>query len=76
MTAAREPNTMIEVEGAGNLAAWEGGAKATATTPRWKALDGSTNSRRPVITTARAVWRRIIDAVGQLANTTPPGPVH
>ena len=23
-----------------------------------------------------AVWRRIIDAVGQLANTTPPGPVH
>ena len=23
-----------------------------------------------------AVWRRIADAVGQLANTTPPGPVH
>ena len=23
-----------------------------------------------------AVWRRIIDAVGQLANTTPPGPVN
>jgi len=23
-----------------------------------------------------AVWRRIIDAVGQLANTTPSGPVH
>jgi hypothetical protein len=23
-----------------------------------------------------AVWRRITDAVGQLANTTPPGPVH
>jgi len=23
-----------------------------------------------------AVWRRIIDAVSQLANTTPPGPVH
>jgi len=23
-----------------------------------------------------AVWRRIIDAVGRLANTTPPGPVH
>jgi hypothetical protein len=23
-----------------------------------------------------AVWRRIIDAVGPLANTTPPGPVH
>jgi hypothetical protein len=23
-----------------------------------------------------AVWRRISDAVGQLANTTPPGPVH
>ena len=21
-------------------------------------------------------WRRITDAVGQLANTTPPGPVH
>jgi hypothetical protein len=23
-----------------------------------------------------AVWRRISDAVGQPANTTPPGPVH
>jgi hypothetical protein len=23
-----------------------------------------------------AVWRRISDAVGQLVNTTPPGPVH
>jgi uncharacterized protein len=28
--AAREPKTMIEVEGAGHLAAWEGGAKAPA----------------------------------------------
>jgi hypothetical protein len=23
-----------------------------------------------------AVWRRITDAVGQLANQTPPGPLH
>ena len=23
-----------------------------------------------------AVWRRIIDAIGQLENTTPPGPPH
>jgi hypothetical protein len=23
-----------------------------------------------------ATWRRITDAVGQLANNTPPGPVH
>ena len=23
-----------------------------------------------------AVWRRITDAIGQLENTTPPGPVH
>jgi hypothetical protein len=23
-----------------------------------------------------ALWRRISDAVGQLVNTTPPGPVH
>ena len=23
-----------------------------------------------------AVWRRIIEAVAQLANSTPPGPVH
>ena len=23
-----------------------------------------------------AVWRRISDAVGQLVNTTPPGPGH
>jgi hypothetical protein len=22
------------------------------------------------------VWLRIIDAIGQLANTAPPGPVH
>jgi hypothetical protein len=26
--------------------------------------------------TGEAVWRRVTDAVGQLANTTPPGPVH
>jgi hypothetical protein len=24
----------------------------------------------------RAVWRRVIDAIAQLLNTTPPGPVH
>jgi hypothetical protein len=23
-----------------------------------------------------AVWHRIIDAIGQLENTTPPGPLH
>jgi hypothetical protein len=23
-----------------------------------------------------AIWHRIADAVAQLANTTPPGPVH
>jgi hypothetical protein len=23
-----------------------------------------------------AVWRRVIDAISQLLNTTPPGPVH
>jgi hypothetical protein len=23
-----------------------------------------------------AVWRRIIDAIGKLENTTPPGPLH
>jgi len=23
-----------------------------------------------------AVWLRIIDAIGQLENTTPPGPLH
>ena len=23
-----------------------------------------------------AVWRLIIDAIGQLENTTPPGPPH
>ena len=23
-----------------------------------------------------SVWRRIIDAIGQLENTTPPGPLH
>ena len=23
-----------------------------------------------------AVWRRIINAIGQLENTTPPGPPH
>ena len=23
-----------------------------------------------------AIWRRIVDAIGQLENTTPPGPLH
>jgi hypothetical protein len=23
-----------------------------------------------------AVWRRVIDAIAELLNTTPPGPVH
>jgi hypothetical protein len=23
-----------------------------------------------------AIWRRIIDAIGQLENTAPPGPLH
>ena len=23
-----------------------------------------------------AIWRRIIDAIGQVENMTPPGPVH
>ena len=23
-----------------------------------------------------AIWRRITDAIGQLANQTPPGPLH
>jgi hypothetical protein len=27
-------------------------------------------------TTGEAVWRRVIDAIAQLLNTTPPGPVH
>ena len=26
--------------------------------------------------TGEAIWRRIINAIGQLVNTTPPGPVH
>ena len=43
--AAREPKTMIEVEGAGHLAAWEGGAKA----PALRALASWTaNPRRPL----------------------------
>jgi hypothetical protein len=24
----------------------------------------------------KAIWRRIIDAIGQLENTTSPGPLH
>jgi hypothetical protein len=23
-----------------------------------------------------AIWHRVIDAIGQFTNTTPPGPVH
>jgi uncharacterized protein len=44
--AARQPKTMIEVEGAGHLAAWEGGAKA----PALEALDTWTtpNARPPL----------------------------
>jgi hypothetical protein len=26
--------------------------------------------------TGEAIWRRIIDAIGQLENTTPRGPLH
>jgi hypothetical protein len=26
--------------------------------------------------TSEAIWRRIIDAIGQLENTIPPGPLH
>jgi hypothetical protein len=26
--------------------------------------------------TGEAIWRRIINAIGQLENTTPPGPLH
>jgi hypothetical protein len=29
-----------------------------------------------VLSNGAAVWRRITAAVGQLANNTPPGPVH
>jgi hypothetical protein len=25
---------------------------------------------------SEAIWRRIINAIGQLVNTTPPGPLH
>jgi fermentation-respiration switch protein FrsA (DUF1100 family) len=43
--AAREPKTMIEIEGAGHLAAWEGGANA----PALRALATWTaNPRRPL----------------------------
>jgi len=27
-------------------------------------------------TTGEVIWLRIGDAIGQLANTTPPGPLH
>jgi hypothetical protein len=27
-------------------------------------------------TASAAVWRRITDAIGQLVNVTPPGPMH
>jgi hypothetical protein len=27
-------------------------------------------------TAGAAVWRRITDAIGQLVNVTPPGPMH
>ena len=42
----------------------------------WKALDGPTSSRPAGDTAGAAVSCRIIDAVDQLSNTTPPGPVH
>jgi hypothetical protein len=41
-----------------------------------KAPLASTSSPRPAITTAPIPWRRITDAVRQLANETPPGPLH
>jgi hypothetical protein len=36
-------------------------------------LYGPKSFSRRAITT---VWRRVIDAIVQLLNTTPPGPVH
>ena len=45
-----------------------------------KALDESVTRADQLATDGdhdgAATWRRITDAVGQLANNTPPGPVH
>jgi ATP-dependent DNA ligase len=41
-----------------------------------KALDGPTRPAAAGDTAAAAVWCRIINAVDQLSNTTPAGPVH
>lgn len=45
-----------------------------------KALDESTARADELLAeqdhNGAAVWRRIIDAVGQLANTTPSGRLH
>jgi hypothetical protein len=45
-----------------------------------KALDESTVRAKELATAGdgngAAIWRRITDAVAQLANVTPPGPVH
>jgi hypothetical protein len=43
-----------------------------AGTDRSKVVGGA----RPGDDSGVAVWRQISDAIGQLANTTPPGAVH
>jgi hypothetical protein len=42
----------------------------------WKALRRADELAAAGDTGGAAVWCRIIDAVDQLSNTTPPGPVH
>jgi alpha-beta hydrolase superfamily lysophospholipase len=54
---AREPKTMIEVDGAGHLAAWEGGAAAPATEAliAWTAQNAPPRSTLgPSLTTLRS----------------------
>jgi len=41
-----------------------------------KALEESAARVDELAADGEVTWRRITDAVGQLANTTPPGPVH
>ena len=41
-----------------------------------KALPELTSSYSPAITSERRPWRRIMAGISELANTTPPGPLH
>jgi hypothetical protein len=64
-------DTQIDIWRVANLTLKHYGDNAAAESAR-RAEDLAADSDEA----GAAVWRRVIDAIGQLANTTSPGPMH